>query len=76
MTTAEVLYFFPDYPRVLQAFIWQTMDFNPDYPRIRQFLRYWEQHIEGRLHSVTVVSALLNFEPTYLVLDGEFLLYP
>ena len=75
MTTAEILYFFPDYPHVLQTFIWQTLDQNPDYPRVRLFLKYWEHHIEGRLHSVIVASAALNLEPTYLVLDGEFLLF-
>ena len=30
LTTAEVLYRIPDYPNLLQSFIWQTLDLPPD----------------------------------------------
>lgn len=29
LTTAEILYHMPDYPDLLQTFIWQTLDIAP-----------------------------------------------
>ena len=54
LTTAEILYFLPDHPLVLQTFIWQHLDISPRYPRLRKFLDFWEDQIEARLHSVTI----------------------
>jgi uncharacterized protein Usg len=57
LTTAEVLYYLPDHPVLLQRFLWQTLDLAPDYPRIHQFLDYWRLEIEAVIHSVTVTAA-------------------
>ncbi len=57
LMTAEITYRMPDHPSLLQKFIWQNMDLHPEFPELRRFLRYWEENIEGRLHSVTVASA-------------------
>lgn len=54
LTTAEVLYYLPDHPALLQRFLWQTLDLSPDYPRLRRFLDYWRREIEAVIHSVTV----------------------
>ena len=54
LTTAEILYHLPDYPDLLQTFIWQTLDIAPRYPVLRKFLDYWQHNIEGKLHSVRV----------------------
>jgi len=54
LTTAEILYHLPDHPELLQSFIWQTLDIAPRYPVLRKFLNYWQDNIEGRLHSVRV----------------------
>lgn len=54
LTTAEILYHMPDHPDLLQSFVWQTLDIAPRYPVLRKFLDYWQQNIEGRLHSVRV----------------------
>lgn len=56
MTTAEVLYYMPDHPKLLQSFVWQTLDLAPQYPRIRQFLDFWRREIEAVIHSVQVAS--------------------
>ena len=58
LATAEILYHLPDYPGILQSFVWQHMDVAPDYPRLRRFLEYWTENIEARLHSVTVSRAV------------------
>lgn len=54
LTTAEVLYYMPDHPALLQAFLWQTQDRAPDFPRIQAFLDHWKREIEAVIHSVRV----------------------
>ncbi len=54
LATAEILYYMPDHPGVLQSFIWQHYDRAPDYPRLHKFLSFWHREIEAVLHSVTV----------------------
>lgn len=56
LTTAQVLYYMPDHPALLQSFTWQTLDLAPRFPRIRQFLDYWKREIEAVIHSVEVGS--------------------
>jgi uncharacterized protein Usg len=57
LTTAEIIYYLPDYRHILQTFIWQEYDVAPKFPRLVSFLHYWERHIEGPLHSVRVAHA-------------------
>ena len=57
MTTAEVLYYLPDHPDLLQSFLWQTLDRAPDYPRIQRFLDFWRREIEAVIHSVQISAA-------------------
>jgi uncharacterized protein Usg len=54
LTTAEVLYYMPAHPALLQSFLWQTQDVAPDFPRIHQFLEYWRREIDAVIHSVTI----------------------
>jgi uncharacterized protein Usg len=59
LTTAEILYRLPDFPTLLQTYIWQEYDIAPKYPVLNRFLKFWEIKIEGRLHSVRVASTRL-----------------
>lgn len=59
LTTAEIIYRLPDYPALLQTFVWQTMDRAPRYPRLARFLEYWEQNLDAPLHSVRVMGSRL-----------------
>ncbi len=52
LTTAELTYRMPDYRSVLNTFIWQEYDLAPDYPRLFEFIEFWQDSIEGPLHSV------------------------
>jgi len=54
LTTAEIHYFLPDYPSLLQLFIWQEYDEAPAFPALRLFLDHWRREIDGTLHSVRV----------------------
>jgi uncharacterized protein Usg len=57
LTTAEILYYFPDYPALLQQYIWQDYDRAPEFPCLRKFISYWNSHLDGRVHSVRVTRA-------------------
>ena len=54
LTTAEVLYYMPAHPALLQSFLWQTLDLAPDFPRIHQFLDFWRREIDAVIHSVNI----------------------
>lgn len=56
LATAEVLYYMPDHPSLLQSFVWQTLDLAPDYPRIHRFLHFWKREIDAVIHSVRLAS--------------------
>lgn len=56
LATAEVLYYLPDHPSLLQSFVWQTLDLAPAYPRIHRFLEFWRREIEAVIHSVQLAS--------------------
>jgi uncharacterized protein Usg len=75
LTTAEILYHLPDHPAVLQTFIWQELDLAPKFPILNRFLHFWEQNLEGKLHSVRVAARGL-FSPTELKhIGAEFTLH-
>lgn len=59
LTTAEILYHMPDHPRLLQSYIWQEYDLAPKFPALNKFLEFWEAQLDGKLHSVRVMSARL-----------------
>lgn len=69
LTTAEVLYWMPDHPGLLQRFLWQTDDVAPEFPRIHKFLLFWRREIEATIHSVTV-SAVGLVAPAKLRVAG------
>lgn len=56
LATAEVLYYMPDHPSLLQSFMWQTLDLAPEYPRIHKFLDFWRREIEAVIHSVRLAT--------------------
>ena len=59
LTTAEITYHLPDYPDLLQSFIWQDLDIIPEFPVLTRFLEFWQRNLEGRVHSVLVAAASL-----------------
>lgn len=59
LTTAEITYRMPDFPEILQHYIWQDLDIAPEFPVLSDFLGFWERSLDGKLHSVRVASAKL-----------------
>ncbi|MCZ8097291.1 MAG: usg protein [Burkholderiales bacterium] len=75
LTTARILYRFPDFPALLQTYVWQDYDVAPDFPVLNGFLSFWQSSLEGPLHSVRVAHAKL-LKPAELTLrSGEFRLH-
>ncbi len=37
---------------MLNSFVWQDYDLAPDYPKLFRFIEFWQDKIEGPLHSV------------------------
>jgi len=56
LTTAEIYYHLPDFPELLQSYIWQEYDIAPKFPVLHSFLDFWTTELEGKLHSVYVAS--------------------
>ena len=54
LTTAEIQYHMPDYPDLLQSYLWQSLDRIPDFPKLNDFLSYWEKELDGELHSIRI----------------------
>lgn len=74
LTTANILYHMPDHPKILQTYIWQELDINPDFPVLKKFLNFWERSLDGKLHSVTVVSCGILKPSDFRFNAGEFYL--
>ncbi len=74
LTTAEITYHMPDYPALLQTFVWQNLDAAPRFPELRRFLVHWEHNLDGALHQVRVASAQLIRPAELRFVDGDFLL--
>jgi uncharacterized protein Usg len=75
LATARILYHLPDYPRLLQTYIWQDYDLAPEFPVLIKFLVFWRQRLDGPLHSVVVGHSKLIKPAEIKTLDGEFWLH-
>lgn len=72
LATAEILYRLPDYPRLLQSYIWQDYDIAPDFPTLLRFLNFWTKKLDGPLHSVRIGHTALIKPAEFRAVDGEF----
>ena len=72
LTTANILYRLPDYPKIIQSYIWQEYDLHPEFPELRKFLDFWMRSLDGPLHSVTVAHSNLIKPAELKLLDNEF----
>ena len=69
LTTAEIDYWRPDHPLLLQQYIWQELDLAPHFPVLSGFLDFWERELDGKLHRVTVATAGLIQPAEYRWVD-------
>ena len=59
LMTAEISYYMPDHPDLIQLFVWQHYDVAPRFPELHKFLDFWVRNLDGKLHSVRVAHAEL-----------------
>ncbi|MEZ5900434.1 MAG: usg protein [Hyphomicrobium sp.] len=71
LTTAEIIYRLPDYPALLQSYIWQEYDLAPRFPKLKSFLEFWSAKLDGKLYKVTVAHDKLIRPAELRLLDAE-----
>lgn len=71
LTTAEIHYYRPDAPSLLQLFVWQEYDLAPDFPVLFDFIDYWNREIEAALHSIRIAHDHLVRPTEWRAARGE-----
>lgn len=72
LTTAEIIYRLPDYPALLQSYVWQDYDIAPRFPKLKVFLDFWAAKLDGKLYKVTVAHSTLIRPAELRLIDAEF----
>ena len=72
LTTAEILYHLPDYPALLQSYIWQDYDLAPKFPKLIRFLDFWSANLDGKLAQVRVAHKTLIAPAEFKMVGAEF----
>ena len=62
VASVQVVYYIPDFPHIVNEFLWQTDDQRPDFPRIGRFLNYWDDNIEAIISEVIIAD---NYVTSY-----------
>jgi uncharacterized protein Usg len=75
LTTAQILYRRPDYQWLLQSYLWQNYDLFPEFPELTRFLAFWQEKLEGPLHSVQVAHSKLIKPAELRPVGGVFRLH-
>jgi uncharacterized protein Usg len=75
LTTAEILYRRPDRRWLLQSYVWQNYDLFPKFPVLQDFLKFWQEKLEGPLVAVTVAHSRLIRPAELKAVDGVFHLH-
>jgi uncharacterized protein Usg len=70
LMTAEISYFMPDHPSLIQLFVWQTYDTAPTFPILHGFLDHWRREIEAAIHSVRIAHQHLIGPAEWRAVDG------
>jgi uncharacterized protein Usg len=70
LMTAEVSYYMPDHPQLIQLFIWQQYDVAPQFPVLHRFLDHWRREIEAPLHSIRIAHNHLIRPAEWRAVDG------
>ncbi len=75
LTTAHILYRRPDRRWLLQSYIWQAYDLFPQFPELQRFLAFWQEKLDGPLHSVQVAHRELIKPAELRAVGGVFRLH-
>jgi uncharacterized protein Usg len=75
LTTAEILYRLPDHLSLLQTYVWQDYDLAPEFPALHKFLDFWNNSLDGPLHSVRVAHVRLVGPAEIRTVRAQFVLH-
>jgi uncharacterized protein Usg len=75
LTTAQILYRRPDHRWLLQSYLWQEYDLFPAFPQLHRFLTFWQEKLDGPLHSVVVTHCKLIKPAELKAIGSEFRLH-
>jgi uncharacterized protein Usg len=75
LTTAQIFYHLPDHPHLLQSYLWQDYDLAPNFPEMNGFLKFWQEKLDGPLHSVRYVHRKLISASEWRAVNGEIILH-
>ncbi|MBY0509394.1 MAG: usg protein [Rhodospirillaceae bacterium] len=75
LTTAHIFYHMPDHPKFLQEYVWQDLDLAPKFPVLKNFLDFWQSHLDGKLHSVTVGHCRLITPAEFRAVQHQLVLH-
>ena len=70
LLTAEIHYYMPDHPSLLQLFLLQQYDIAPRFPMLHQFLDHWRREVEATLHSIRIAHNHLIGPAEWRAVDG------
>lgn len=72
LTTAEMFYHMPDFPHVINTFVWQDYDLAPDHDKLLGFIDFWRAELDGPLHSVRFTHRKMIGPAEWRNVTGEF----
>lgn len=75
LTTAKILYHYPDHPHLLQTYVWQDYDLAPKFPELFRFVEFWQAKLDGPLHSVQFTHRRLIAPNEWRNVNGELMLH-
>ena len=75
LTTAQIFYRMPDFKTMLQSYLWQDYDMAPDFPKLHRFLEFWQENLDGPIHSVEFSHQKLIRPGEWKRVDWEFRLH-
>ena len=75
LLTADISYWMPDHPSLLQQFVWQNWDLAPAFPELARFLDHWRREIEATIHAIRVAHRDLVAPAEFRRVDGVLTLH-
>ena len=64
-----------DQPNPVNGGVWQNYDLAPDFPEMHGFLKFWQEKLDGPLHSVRYVHRQVISAQEWRALKGEFIIH-
>jgi uncharacterized protein Usg len=50
----RITYAMPDFPHIVNEFIWHMEDIAPELTRLNSFISYWQKNIEAEIRHIEV----------------------